>query len=76
MLLPFLHDRIAVIDLAITGTAATSDGIAEIGILRIALGKLIEEWSSLVNPKMSIPYSFLKLMIEKRLAGTTCFSYS
>ena len=55
MLLPFLHERIAVIDLETTGTAATSDGITEIGIVRIEGGKVIEEWSSLVNPEMSIP---------------------
>ncbi len=55
MLLPFLHDRIAVIDLETTGTAATSDGITEIGIVRIERGEVVEEWASLVNPETSIP---------------------
>jgi len=52
---PFLHERIAVIDLETTGTAATSDGITEIGIVRIEAGRVVEEWSSLVNPKVPIP---------------------
>ncbi|MBL0123827.1 MAG: GIY-YIG nuclease family protein [Betaproteobacteria bacterium] len=55
MLLPFLHERIAVIDLETTGTAATSDGITEIGIVRIERGEVVEEWSSLVNPETTIP---------------------
>ncbi|MEP7155028.1 MAG: exonuclease domain-containing protein [Betaproteobacteria bacterium] len=52
---PFLHERIAVIDLETTGTAATSDGITEIGIVRIEGGEVVEEWSSLVNPQVPIP---------------------
>jgi DNA polymerase-3 subunit epsilon len=55
MLPPFLHDRIAVIDLETTGTGATSDAITEIGIVRIEGGEVIEEWSTLVNPQVSIP---------------------
>ncbi len=55
MNVPFLHERIAVIDLETTGTAATSDGITEIGIVRVENGEVVEEWSSLVNPEMSIP---------------------
>ena len=54
-ILPFLHERIAVVDLETTGTAATSDGITEIGIVRIEHGVVVEEWSSLVNPGISIP---------------------
>ena len=54
-ILPFLHERIAVVDLETTGTAATSDGITEIGIVRIEHGVVVEEWSSLVNPGVSIP---------------------
>ncbi|MEO8103050.1 MAG: exonuclease domain-containing protein, partial [Betaproteobacteria bacterium] len=54
-MLPFLHDRIAVIDLETTGVAATCDGITEIGIVRIEGGGVVEEWSSLVNPRMPIP---------------------
>ena len=50
-----MHDRIAVIDLETTGTAATSDAITEIGIVRIEGYQVVEEWSSLVNPLRSIP---------------------
>lgn len=53
--LPFLHERIAVIDLETTGTAATGDAITEIGIVRIEQGVVVEEWSSLVNPGVPIP---------------------
>ena len=53
--LPYLHQRIAVVDLETTGTAAASDGITEIGIVRILNGEVIEEWSSLVNPQTTIP---------------------
>ena len=53
--LPFLHDRIAIIDLETTGTAATGDGITEIGIVLVENDTVVEEWSSLVNPQMSIP---------------------
>ena len=53
--LPFLHERIAIVDLETTGTAAASDGITEIGIVRVLNGEVIEEWSSLVNPETTIP---------------------
>lgn len=55
MRLPFLHDRIAVIDPEITGTTDTSDVIVEIRILRIAHANVIKQWLSPVNPKISIP---------------------
>ncbi|MBL8525041.1 MAG: 3'-5' exoribonuclease [Betaproteobacteria bacterium] len=53
--LPFLHERIAVVDLETTGTAATADAITEIGIVLIDHGHVVEEWSSLVNPQCVIP---------------------
>ena len=40
---PYLHDRIAVVDLETTGTAATGDAITEIGIVRIGNGNVVEE---------------------------------
>ncbi len=60
-MLPFLHERIAVIDLETTGTAAASDGITEIGIVRVEDGLVIEEWSSLVNPQRAIPWEIQAL---------------
>jgi DNA polymerase-3 subunit epsilon len=53
--LPFVHERIAVVDLETTGTAATSDAITEIGIVLVEGGDVVEEWSTLVNPGSSIP---------------------
>ena len=50
-----LNDRLAIIDLETTGTAATADRITEIGIVRVEHGKVVEEWSTLVNPQGSIP---------------------
>lgn len=46
---------LAVVDLETTGTAATGDRITEIGIVRVADGAVLEEWSTLVNPGMAIP---------------------
>jgi len=46
---------IAFVDLETTGTAARSDRITEIGIVRVAEGEFLDEWSTLVNPECSIP---------------------
>jgi DNA polymerase-3 subunit epsilon len=46
---------IAFVDLETTGTAPTLDRITEIGIVRVADGELVDEWSSLVNPGCPIP---------------------
>jgi DNA polymerase III subunit epsilon len=45
----------AVVDLETTGMTATVDRITEIGILTVVDGKVVEEWSTLVNPECSIP---------------------
>ena len=47
--------RPAVIDLETTGMTATEDRITEIGTQTVVDGKVIEEWSTLVNPGCSIP---------------------
>jgi DNA polymerase III subunit epsilon len=46
---------IAFVDLETTGTTATGDRITEIGIVRVAEGEFLDEWSTLVNPECSIP---------------------
>jgi DNA polymerase III subunit epsilon len=46
---------LAVIDLETTGMTATKDRITEIGILTVVDGKVVGEWSTLVNPECSIP---------------------
>jgi DNA polymerase-3 subunit epsilon len=46
---------IAFVDLETTGTTALGDRITEIGIVRVADGEFLDEWSTLVNPERSIP---------------------
>jgi DNA polymerase-3 subunit epsilon len=46
---------IAFVDLETTGTVSTGDRITEIGIVRVADGEFLDEWSTLVNPECSIP---------------------
>ena len=46
---------IAFVDLETTGIASTGDRITEIGIVRVADGEFLDEWSTLVNPERSIP---------------------
>jgi DNA polymerase-3 subunit epsilon len=46
---------IAFVDLETTGTTSTRDRITEIGIVRVADGEFVDEWSTLVNPECSIP---------------------
>jgi DNA polymerase-3 subunit epsilon len=50
-------DTLAFVDLETTGGNPAYDRITEIGIVRVQNGKLLEEWSSLVNPECPIsPY--------------------
>ncbi len=46
---------IAFVDLETTGTTSTRDRVTEIGIVRVADGEFVDEWSTLVNPECSIP---------------------
>jgi DNA polymerase-3 subunit epsilon len=46
---------IAFVDLETTGTTPTGDRVTEIGIVRVAGGEFVDEWSTLVNPECSIP---------------------
>ena len=59
LLLPHNHtmlDHHAVfVDLETTGATATHDRITEIGVIEVNRGQLVSEWSTLVNPGMSIP---------------------
>lgn len=43
------------VDLETTGATATHDRITEIGVIEVNYGEVISEWSTLVNPGMSIP---------------------
>ena len=50
-----LAPAVAFVDLETTGGTPTRDRVTEIGIVRVAGGKVVDEWSSLVNPECSIP---------------------
>ena len=51
-----MYDRSVVfLDLETTGATATHDRITEVGLVEVENGKFIREWSTLVNPGMSIP---------------------
>ena len=46
---------LAIVDVETTGATPSHDRITEIGVIRVERGKLVEEWSSLVNPQTRIP---------------------
>jgi DNA polymerase III subunit epsilon len=48
-------ENLVFVDLETTGGNAAHHRITEIGIVRVANGAVIEEWSSLVNPGCEIP---------------------
>jgi DNA polymerase III subunit epsilon len=50
-----LDQHLVFVDLETTGATATHDRITEIGIIEVNHGQVISEWSTLVNPQMSIP---------------------
>lgn len=50
-----LDQHAVFVDLETTGATATHDRITEIAIIEVDRGRLISEWSTLVNPGMSIP---------------------
>src|SRR6202171_4528706 len=50
-----LPQDLVFVDLETTGSSAAHDRITEVGLVRIANGELVEEWSSLVNPERPIP---------------------
>src|SRR5690348_8858355 len=52
---PMFAPAIAFVDLETTVTTSTGDRITEIGIVRVADGEFLDEWSTLVNPERSIP---------------------
>ena len=50
-----LDHHFVFLDLETTGAAAARDRITEIGLVEVANGRAVGEWSSLVNPGMPIP---------------------
>lgn len=56
---PMVPDKLIFIDLETTGANSTRDRITEIGLIEFHQGKLIEKWSTLINPETAIP-SFIE----------------
>ena len=52
---PVLRGRVACVDLETTGGTAAQHRITEVGIVLLEDGAVVEEWSSLVNPRQRIP---------------------
>ncbi len=50
-----LNQRLVFVDLETTGATATHDRITEVGLVEVEGGRLTTEWSTLVNPGVSIP---------------------
>ena len=46
---------LAIVDVETTGATPSHDRVTEIGILRVERGRIVDEWSSLVNPQTRIP---------------------
>jgi inhibitor of KinA sporulation pathway (predicted exonuclease) len=53
---PFiLPQDLVFVDLETTGGNAAFHRVTEVGIVRVEAGRVVEEWSSLVNPECRIP---------------------
>ena len=50
-----LDEHAVFVDLETTGATATHDRITEIGVIEVNRGQVLSEWSTLINPGMSIP---------------------
>ncbi len=50
-----------VVDVETTGFSPRTSAITEIAMIKVKEGKLIDEFASLVNPEMPIPYSITEL---------------
>lgn len=56
-----LNDTYVVFDLETTGFSAKSDRIIEIGAVKVQDGKIIDRFSTFVNPEIPIPFRIEKL---------------
>ncbi|MFN0041465.1 MAG: exonuclease domain-containing protein [Burkholderiales bacterium] len=56
-----LDRSLVFLDVETTGATPHSDRITEIGMVDVANGKVLHEWSSLVNPGMAIPQTIQSL---------------
>jgi DNA polymerase-3 subunit alpha (Gram-positive type) len=56
-----LDDTYVVFDLETTGFSAKSDKIIEIGAVKVTNGKIVDRFSTFVNPERPIPFRIEKL---------------
>jgi DNA polymerase-3 subunit epsilon len=50
-----LNEHLIFLDLETTGASAALDRVTEVGLVEVDNGRVLGEWSTLVNPGMSIP---------------------
>src|SRR3989304_4265482 len=50
-----LDQPLVFLDLETTGATATHDRITEVGLIEVERGRPVGEWSTLINPGVSIP---------------------
>ncbi len=64
-----------ILDLETSGFSPTRDAIVEIGVARINRGKIVKTFSSLVNPRRSLPPHIVELtgLNDKILRDAPCF---
>ncbi|HSD37015.1 MAG TPA: exonuclease domain-containing protein [Rhodocyclaceae bacterium] len=70
------YPRLAIVDLETTGADPTRDRITEIAILITEGDTLIEQWSTLINPGMPIPWRIQDLIgiSDEMVADAPCFA--
>ena len=56
-----LDPRLVFLDLETTGASADRDRITEVGLIEVADGELVSEWSTLVDPRRAIPPNIVSL---------------
>lgn len=68
--------NLAILDVETTGTSSAYDRIIEIGVLRIEDGRLVETYSTLVDPERNISYHIQSLtgITNADLTGAPTFS--
>ncbi len=66
---------LAIVDVETTGTSPGYDRIIEVGVLRIQDGRLVDTYSTLVDPERSVPYHIENLtgITNKDLTGAPTF---
>jgi len=58
---PFEEAEYCVFDFETTGTGAKNDKVIQIGIVRIQKGKIVDSFSSFINPGRPVPYYITQL---------------